>query len=135
MVAAMPLAVRTVLVAALAASVMAFAAAPASARSKSFQTPSHNIYCLYSSSGGPGAFLRCDVLSLNDTGFMLKRRGRGKRIHITDSVVKRGAKVLRYGRLIRVGPFGCRSRTSGLTCKSRVSGHGFKVSRQRQRVF
>jgi hypothetical protein len=126
---------RTAGVALLAACVLALGATPALARSKSFQTPSHNIYCLYVSSGGPGAFLRCDVLSLNDVGFTLNRRGRGKRIRITDSVVNRKARVLRYGRLIRVGPFGCRSRRSGLTCKSRVSGHGFKLSRQRQRVF
>ena len=121
--------------AACALAVLACAAGPAAATTRHFQTPSRNIACLYSSSGGPGAYLRCDVLSLNDVGFELRRRGRGRRIRITDSVVNRKARVLGYGRLIRVGPFGCRSRTTGITCKSRVSGHGFKLSRERQRVF
>ena len=131
----MALAPRSVAAALMAAAALALSATPALARTKSFQTPSHNIYCLYMSNQGPGPWIRCDVLSLNDTGFRIDRRHRGKRIHITDSVVNRRAKVLPYGSLLRVGPFGCRSRTSGLTCKSRVSGHGFKISRQRQKLF
>jgi hypothetical protein len=115
--------------------VFALAAVPASARSRSFQTPSHNIYCLYLSSQGPGPWIRCDVLSLNDTGFSIDKRHRGRKIHITDSVVNRGARVLHYGSSLRVGPFSCTSRQSGLTCKSRSSGHGFKLSRQRQTRF
>ena len=126
---------RSAFAVAVVACALALVPATASARTVSFRMPSNNIFCMYLSSGGPGAYLRCDVLSRNDVGFELRRRGRGKRIRITDSVVNRRARVLRYGRLIRVGPFGCRSRTSGLTCKSRVSGHGFKLSRQRQRVF
>ena len=135
MVGPVRLATRSAAAALMAACVLALGTAPAQARTVSFRMPSSNIFCMYLSSGGPGAYLRCDVLSRNDVGFELRRRGRGKRIRITDSVVNRGARVLRYGRLIRVGPFGCRSRTSGLTCKSRVSGHGFKLSRERQRVF
>ena len=119
----------------LATAALAAGAAPALARSKSFQTPSHNIYCLYLSSQGPGPFIRCDLLSLNDIGFTVDRTHKGKRIHITDSVVNRSAKVVHYGKSLRVGPFKCTSRTSGLTCRSRVSGHGFKLSRQRQRRF
>jgi uncharacterized protein DUF6636 len=131
----MPFAARVLLAAVAATTVLIVGAAPASARSKSFRTPSKNIYCLYLSTQGPGPWIRCDVLSLNDTAFRLDRRHKGKRIHVTDSVFNRRAKVLRYGRLLRVGPFGCRSRRSGLTCKSRVSGHGFKISRQRQKRF
>jgi hypothetical protein len=110
------------------------AASPAAAATRHFQTPSRNIACLYSSSGGPGPFLRCDVLSLNDTGFFLDRRHRGRRIHVTDSVVKRGARVVRYGTSVEYGPFRCASRRTGLTCKSR-SRHGFFLSRRRQRTF
>ena len=126
---------RAVLAAILAAPAMAVLADPAQARTKSFQTPSHNIYCLYMSTQGPGPWIRCDVLSLNDTGFTVKRTGRARRIRITDSVVRRRASVLRYGRTLRVGPFTCRSRQSGLTCRSRTSGHGFTLSRRRQRRF
>jgi hypothetical protein len=90
---------------------------------------------MYFSSGGPGPFIRCDVLSLNDVGFTVDRRHRGKRIRITDSVVDpNGARVLRYGTSRRFGSFRCRSRTANLTCTSLRSGHGFRLSRERQRV-
>jgi hypothetical protein len=105
-------------------------AVPAEARQRSFHTPSGNIRCLYRS-GGP--FLRCDVLSLNDTAFTLDRRHRGKRVHVTDAVP--AGRVLAYGDALRLGPFRCRSRTTGLTCRSKPSGHGLKLARQRQYVF
>ena len=118
---------------ALAATALALAAAaPVSAAAKSFQTPSHNIICLYSSSGGPGPFLRCDVRSLNDTAFTLDRRHRGKRVHVTDAVP--AGHVLRYGRSLTLGPIRCTSRRTGLTCRN-GAGHGFALSRERQRVF
>ncbi len=119
----------------LASAVFLFASGTALARSKSFQTPSHNIRCLYMSTQGPGPWIRCDVLSLNDTAFRIDKRHSGRRIHVTDTVSMPGAQVLGYGKSLRVGPFTCRSRQSGLTCKSRSSGHGFKLSRQRQTRF
>ena len=110
--------------------------APATAKTSLFRTPSHNIYCLYSSSGQSGAFIRCDVLSLNDVGFLLEGRKRAKRIRITDTVTDpRKARSLRYGKSRRFGSFLCVSRKSGLTCQSRTSNHGFTLSRQRQDVF
>jgi hypothetical protein len=126
---------RSLLIGLLAAGLLAISGAPALARSKSFHTPSRNIYCLYMSSQGPGPWIRCDVFSLNDTGFRLDRKHEGRKIHITDSVFNPRAKVLRYGRSLSVGPFTCTSRRSGLTCRSRASGHGFKISRQRQKRF
>lgn len=108
----------------------------AGAATRTFQTPSHNIVCLYSTSGGPGAFIRCDVLSLNDVGFFLDRRHKARRRHVTDTAADTTrARVLRYGRSLRLGPFRCRSRRSGLTCRSLVSRHGFKLSREAQRLF
>ena len=86
--------------------------------------------CLYRS-GGP--FLRCDVHSLNDTAFTLDRRHRGKRVHVTDAVP--AGRVLPYGATAKLGPFRCRSRTTGLTCRSKPSGHGFKLARERQYTF
>jgi hypothetical protein len=126
---------RRTLLLGLAALALALPAS-AEARYRQFQTPSHNIVCSYSSSGGPGPFVRCDVLSLGDEGFFLKKRGKARRHRVTDVAgdVTR-ARVLRYGRSRRFGPFRCRSRRSGLTCKSRVSGHGFKLSRRRQILF
>jgi hypothetical protein len=121
----------------LVATVVVLAApGAATAKTNEFQTPSHNIVCRYSSSGGPGALIRCDVLSLNDVGFLLERRKRAKRIRVTDTAGDTTkARILRYGTARRFGPFRCASRTSGLTCRSRTSSHGFTLSRRRQRVF
>ena len=115
------------------AAAMALIGVPAEASAKSFHTPSGNIACLYSKRGGPGPWLRCDVHSLNDTAFRLDRSHRGRRIHVTDAVP--AGRVLSYGDSVRLGPFRCRSRRTGLTCRSRPSGHGFFLSRARQRVF
>lgn len=43
--------------------------------------------------------------------------------------------VLAYGRTIRLGPFACTSRVTGMTCTSTASRHGFSISRERQRTF
>jgi hypothetical protein len=45
------------------------------------------------------------------------------------------ARILRYGQTLAVGYFRCRSRVAGLTCISRHSGHGFFLSRTRQRTY
>ena len=118
------------LVLALGALTVLGTAAPAEARQRAFHTPSGNIRCLYRSAV---PLLRCDVLSLNDTAFTLDRRHRGRRVHVTDAVP--AGRVLAYGESLRLGPFRCRSRTSGLTCRSRPSGHGFRLSRASQQVF
>jgi hypothetical protein len=112
-----------------------FIASGAVAATRSFQTPSKRIFCLYSSSGGPGPYIRCDTSFLNDVGFRLDRRHRARRIKVTDSVADRKAPVLRYGTSRRFGPFRCSSRRTGLTCKSQRSGHGFTLSREKQSVF
>jgi len=108
---------------------------PALAKSRHFQTPSHKIACLYDSKGGPGPHIRCDALFLNDVAFFLDCSHKGKRRHATDTVAEPNAKVLAYGTSKRLGPFSCASRRTFLKCKSRESGHGFKLSRQSQKVF
>jgi hypothetical protein len=123
---------RLALVAALLA--LMVATAPASARERDFQTPSKRIRCAAFSSGGPGAFVRCDLLFLNDRAALLRARGRGRIVKVTDAVAGPAAPVLAYGRTLRFGPFRCTSRTTGLTCRNR-HGHGFSVSRERRRVF
>jgi hypothetical protein len=134
MLSARPLSTATAL---LLVTVLALlGSVPALGRTRSFRTPSRNIVCLYSSTGESGPYIRCDVLSLNDVGFFLDRRHRGKRIRVTDTVADpTRAPALRYGTSRRFGPFRCASRPSGLACRSHRSGHGFKLSRQRQRVF
>jgi hypothetical protein len=44
-------------------------------------------------------------------------------------------RVLRYGQTLKVGYFRCALRTTGLTCISTHSGHGFFLSGKRQRTF
>jgi hypothetical protein len=118
----------------LVAPAAAFPAA-AGAKVSYFRTPSHNIVCIYASSGGPGAYVRCDLLSSNDTAFIVRRHRRGRRIHVTDSANDPRSKTLAYGSSRHLGPFTCTSRTSGLTCRNRRNGHGFFVSRAEQRTF
>jgi hypothetical protein len=44
-------------------------------------------------------------------------------------------RTLAYGTTFRRGYFRCTSRMSGLTCASTYSGHGFFLSRSKQRTF
>jgi hypothetical protein len=120
---------------AVALVLLSLGAAAASGATRSFRTPSGITHCLYSTKGGPGPFLRCDVRGTGDTAFVLKQRGRGRRIRATDTVRNPEARVLRYGSVRNFGPFRCRSRRSGLTCRTRANGHGFRLSRKRQEVF
>jgi hypothetical protein len=105
-----------------------------------FQTPSHNIGCLYQSA--PQA-LRCDIRSglkpppskpkgctVDWTGgYQVGATGRAQKVCAGDTVLSAGARVVRYGTTWRRGPFTCKSSSSGLWCKNR-SGHGFFLSRQ-----
>ena len=119
--------------------------ASASAKFVFFQTPSHNIGCLYSSSP---AYLRCDIRSglkpppskpkgctVDWTGgYQVGPIGRAQKVCAGDTVLSADARVVRYGRTWRGGAFTCKSRTSGLRCKNR-SGHGFFLSRRHSYRF
>ena len=54
---------------------------------------------------------------------------------ITDTVSDPDAKPLAYGKSTTFGRLKCTSRTTGITCKSLRSYHGFTVSTSNQRVF
>jgi hypothetical protein len=111
------------------------AAAPAQAATRSFKTPSRQIGCLVSTGARAGdTFVRCDPLFLNDRAYTLSATGRGRTIRISDTVFDPEAPVLAYGRRVRLGPFTCASRRTGLTCRNRRD-HGFVISRQRRRTF
>ena len=110
--------------------VAALAAAPAGAATqKTFRTPSKRIACLMLKTS-----VRCDTFFLNDVAFRLTAHGKGKRIHVTDTVALVKEPILAYGKSATFGPFTCTSRTNGLTCTNREK-HGFFVSVQSQRVF
>lgn len=120
--------------AALAAVALSLAVpAAAQAEIAPFVTPSKQIFCAYISDGG--GQIRCDPLFLNDRGFLLKTSGKARKIKITDTIADPQAPVLAYGKTFRRGPFRCTSRRTGLTCRHRSNGHGFFLSRERQRVF
>lgn len=115
---------------ALALAFLAVAAAPAAAADeRHFQTPSHRIACMMLHD-----FVRCDAFFFNDVAFEVTRAGKGKRVHVTDTVAVPGERVLAYGKSIRFGVFTCTSRAVGLTCENR-RGHGFFVSVERQQLY
>jgi hypothetical protein len=79
--------------------------------------------------------VRCEWRGSNDRAVILDETRKGKRIKVTDTVLDPKANVLKYGKSTRFGKLTCTSRTSGITCKSSKSGHGFSVSVDKQRVF
>jgi hypothetical protein len=129
---------------ALAALTVGAAAAGASTF-QFFRTPSNQIGCVYQT--GP-AYLRCDVMyrtrfngtkqcgEVGDAGqsFAMRTRGRVKLLCASDTSFQPGSRVLRYGTTRRFGPFRCHLSTSGLRCTNRA-GHGWFLSRDRQRMF
>ena len=111
-----------------------------------FQLPSRNIACGYLPADARiKASIRCDILSglrprpsrrceLDWTGLTMLVTGRAFPQCAGDTVYKRGAPVLRYGRTWRRNGITCLSRTIGLRCTNR-SGHGFFLARGSWRLF
>ncbi len=138
---------RFLLAFSLAATLLATAPAVVSASTTFFASPSKSISCLYGVFEGVRS-LRCDLLRVDhpkptpancpvDYGdaFGLSVHGKASRVCHGDTVFNPRARVLAYGKTKRFGPFTCRVRkTTGMRCTSR-SGHGFRVSRQRQKLW
>jgi hypothetical protein len=126
----------------VALSGLAFAAPEASAI-QGFQSPSHNIGCVF----GAGR-VRCDIAKKSwkpppkpancplDYGFAISlgKHHRARFLCAGDSALGIGP-VLGYGRSIRQGRFRCASRTDGVRCVNVRNRHGFFISRQRYRLF
>jgi hypothetical protein len=119
---------------ALAALVLAVAPATSFATIRAFRSPSGAIGCIYYRDPDTKAFLRCDVEGTGDRAWRIHRHGHARRIHVTDTVLDPRAPVLAYGRTRSFGSMRCTSRMTGITCKNR-DGHGFRLSRQKQRTF
>lgn len=110
--------------------------APALAGITAFRAPSGKISCGYVDFPDQGKpFVRCDLLFLKDRAAIVGTSGHGRISHVTDAVGSPRARVLSYGASRSFGLFTCTSKSSGLTCRNRRTGHGFTVSRQRRRVF
>jgi len=108
-----------------------------------FQLPSRNIFCEVEE----GA-LRCDLVDFTfarpprpkdcDTdwghAYSIGPRGTSRVLCAGDTVVNRGARVLRYGaRWDGVGVT-CHAERTGLNCIN-ADGHGFEISRNRLNRF
>jgi hypothetical protein len=111
-----------------------------------FQTPSHNIGCVYASDGGGS--IRCDIrsrlrplprrprgcdLDWGDS-YSLQRNGRAILTCHGDTAILPRSRVLDYGATWSHGGFTCTSRAVGLRCRN-ASGHGFFLSRARSYRF
>jgi hypothetical protein len=122
-------------VALIAAAVLAALPASASGAIRTFKSPTGKLGCMFYSDPDVPPQVRCEWKGGNDRALVVDETRKGKRIKITDTVFDPKAKALAYGKSTRFGKLKCTSRTSGITCKSSKSGHGFTVSVQRQRVF
>ncbi len=111
--------------------------APASAQAAfhDFRSPSGKVACAFYSDTETPAFVRCDWRGADDEAMVLRETGRARRRHVTDSVMNPEAKVLRYGRSTTYRRLKCVSRRLGMTCRSLASGHGFRVSVEKQEMF
>jgi hypothetical protein len=139
---------------ALLLAVLAAALLPASALAKPksweyFKTPSGHIRCVSykSSTDKRERGIRCDLDDATNkqppkpkscefdwgASFGLRAQGRGHRNCVSDAI-QPTRHVLRYGQTWKRVGITCRSRSTGLTCKN-AKGHGFFVSRDRQRTF
>lgn len=114
------------------------AVASASASVHQFQSPSRNIGCYID-----GDSVRCDIRartwspprkpascpSVVSWGQGLQvGRGRATFVCAGDTVLGAGS-ILGYGKTRSAGRFSCTSRESGMSCRNRVTGHGFFLSR------
>lgn len=126
-----PRVVAAVLVAGIASLA---ASGSAEVRLLAFKSPSGNITCVMSTSDG--AFAQCELRSMRiGGGFMVPAHGRVKRYDVGDDDLADRRFVLQYGRSRSLGRFRCTSRESGMSCRNHRSGHGFVISRERQRTF
>lgn len=122
--------------------------APALAEEAYFKTPSGNIHCAYFDYDDPPE-VRCDIQSFTPT--MGKRPAdcdldwgdafavtseskRGTMVCHGDTVISDQARTLAYGKTWKGDGIACSSETSGLTCKN-AKGHGFSLSKAKQKVF
>jgi hypothetical protein len=131
----------------LAAGMVGPASAGAASRDhnlKLFRSPTGNIGCEMVKSD-----VRCDIESRDwkpppapsncgldyGQGLAVGRHGKGYFVCAGDTALDPDAKALGYGHSIRFGPMGCKSKTTGMTCKNHATGHGFFLSTQSYRRF
>ena len=124
-------------VAAVLLTVACSAAPPASAAAayRAFRSPTGKLGCAFYSNAEAPPAVRCDWHGGGDHAVTVGETGRARRIRVTDTVLDPHAKVLAYGSTTAFRKLRCTSRRSGITCRSVRSGHGFRVSVEKQEVF
>jgi hypothetical protein len=111
-----------------------------------FQSPTGGIRCQFIAPENTRASLRCDVNTDNrlpprpkgckgDWGwnFRMSARGAAQQECVFDSFDSSGS-TLRYGATYGERGIACTSRPVGMRCLN-ADGHGFELSRERQRTF
>jgi hypothetical protein len=138
---------RRIHLTALTAALLLLLPATASAKLRFFAAPGHKIGCAYAKFGDDRS-VRCDLARVADpppkpsdceldygSAFLLGPTGKAIRMCHGDTVLDPDARVLRYGKPERFGPFTCTARKArGMRCTSRT-GHGFQVSPRRQKLW
>lgn len=117
-----------------------------------FRTPSGNIHCLaYDAEAGNGeSGVACEIQQITKRTLNVKRpadcdlewgnrvevgqRGRAGMSCYGDTLATPDSRVLGYGRSLTLGAISCGSSEAGLSCTN-GSGHGFFLSKSRQRLF
>jgi hypothetical protein len=124
-------------VAAVLVAVVCSAAAPeaAVAAYRAFRSPTGKLGCMFYSDAETAPGVRCDWHGGGDRAVTVGETRRGRKIHVTDTVLDPHAKILAYGKTTRFRDLRCMSRRSGISCRSVHSGHGFRVSVEKQEVF
>jgi hypothetical protein len=121
------------------------AAAPSQAASTVyFKSPSGNIYCYMAADDG----VRCDAMvhtwadpvvpscewEIGDSLYV-GSSGRAQWTCHGDTLFGSTNRVLKYGKQLKVGAYQCTSKTVGVRCVNRYTGHGFLISRSRHDRF
>ncbi len=128
---------------ALTLTALAVAVPAASAGLVGFQSPSGNIGCYMS-----GKSVRCDIVKRNwapppkpssceldwGQGVSVGRHGKAGFVCAGDTAIN-DEQVLGYGESISRGRFRCISKETKLKCVNERSDHGFKLSKERVKLF
>ena len=109
--------------------------AVAAATYRDFRSPSGKLGCAFFSDAETPPVVRCDWRGADDRTVEVGVKGRARVHRATDTVLNPDAPVLRYGHRTRFHKLRCRSRRTGITCRSLRSGHGFKVSVEKRTLF
>lgn len=115
-----------------------------------FQSPTGNIHCMvFSGYGDDGDGVRCDIGNFTPSALPAPEGcdydwgnafwigsvdRRGGLACISDAISDPGNSVLGYGESVSGGGVTCTSAKSGMTCEN-SAGHGFTLSKAKQRVF